>query len=295
MAMRARLLTRTQLRAERLKPAKGQAPATQYWQGRGWVNLYDPGAAAPMRAYRPPSEAQLANLAAGREMVGTTPCSSCGTRVENHLLHRRTLCHKCMDTALRLEQEACLAEACAQAAALLDQDPLFLDTETTGLDDQAEIIEIAVLNQHGGILLESLARPLCSVPPEATVIHGLTDADLAGAPTWRALDASLTRLLAGRVVIAHSASFDERLLEQTCGRHQLVAPPVARWVCSLQLTAGIGGVRRPALAVALQLAGAEPPDPSHGRPHRAAYDAECCRRIIVALAAQHLQAATSSS
>jgi DNA polymerase-3 subunit epsilon len=287
MAMRARLLTRTQLKAERLKPAKGQVPATQYWQGRGWVNVYDPGAAEPMRAYRRPSPAQLANLAVGRELVGTSPCTTCGARTDNQRLHRGALCDKCLDTALQLEQHAHHAAACARAAGLLDQDPLFLDTETTGLDYQAEVIEIAVLDRHGHILLESLARPVCSVPPATTAIHGLTDTDLVDAPGWPSLAESLPRLLAGRLVIAHNASFDERLLEQTCRRHHLVAPAVFRWACSLELANGIEGVRRPALAVALRLAGAELPDPSCGRPHRAAYDAECCRRVVAALAVRH--------
>jgi DNA polymerase-3 subunit epsilon len=289
MAMRARLLTKTQLRSERLKPAKGQLPATEYWQGRGWVNLYDPGAAKPMRAYRAPTATQLASLSSGRKLVGTAPCASCGARIDRQLLNRRGLCDKCMAEALDRELRARHASACAHAAQLLACDPLFLDTETTGLDGEAEIIEIAVLDRHGQVLLESLVRPVCPVPPEVSAIHGLKDADLLDAPTWPALADSLTQLLAGRTVVAHSASFDERLIEQSCRRHGLIAPVVASWECSLELTAGIEGVRRPALAVAMRLAGAEPPDPSRGHPHRAVYDADCCRRVVAALAAHHVQ------
>lgn len=73
-----RLLTKTQLRAERLKPAPGQRPASRYWQGMGWVSLYDAAAAVPMRPYRAPSSAQLAALAAGRELIGTAPCPQWG-------------------------------------------------------------------------------------------------------------------------------------------------------------------------------------------------------------------------
>lgn len=64
-----RLLTKAQLRTARLKPAPGQEPASRYWQGMGWVYLYDAAGALPMRPYRAPTPAQRAALAAGRALV----------------------------------------------------------------------------------------------------------------------------------------------------------------------------------------------------------------------------------
>ncbi|RPJ07014.1 MAG: 3'-5' exonuclease, partial [Deltaproteobacteria bacterium] len=49
------------------------------------------------------------------------------------------------------------------------------DTETTGLDDQAEIVEIAVLNSAGEPVFESLIRPQQPIPPRVITIHGITD------------------------------------------------------------------------------------------------------------------------
>ncbi|EKY7752814.1 hypothetical protein RC723_004313 [Salmonella enterica] len=35
----------------------------------------------------------------------------------------------------------------------LNSDYLIIDTETTGLDNNAEVIEIAIINMHGDVLL----------------------------------------------------------------------------------------------------------------------------------------------
>lgn len=46
----------------------------------------------------------------------------------------------------------------------LNSDYLIIDTETTGLDNNAEVIEIAIINMHGDVLLNSLVKPTCSIP-----------------------------------------------------------------------------------------------------------------------------------
>ena len=44
---------------------------------------------------------------------------------------------------------------------------VFLDTETTGLDDDAELVEIAVVDATGAVLFESYCRPTVPVDPGA--------------------------------------------------------------------------------------------------------------------------------
>lgn len=46
-----------------------------------------------------------------------------------------------------------------QARAWLGANALILDTETTGLEEHAEIVEIAVIDYTGAVLLETLVRP----------------------------------------------------------------------------------------------------------------------------------------
>lgn len=287
MAMRTRLLTRTQLKAERLKPAPGQEPATYYWQGRGWVNLYAVTLAVAMKPYRAATQAQRAALAAGRLLTGTEPCLGCGKRVDRRDLDRAGCCDDCMVRFAREKTEQQWREICLHAAYILQLDPLFLDTETTGLDADAEVVEIAVLDRHGATLFESLVKPMIPVPDEAIAIHNITNEDLAQAPPWSNVAAVVQSLVGGRVLVAHNAEFDERMLRQTSDRHRVPMPVGALWECTLELLTQVNGGRWPNLAVAMELTGAMRPDPVVGRVHRATYDADCCRRIVLALAARH--------
>lgn len=171
------------------------------------------------------------------------------------------------------------------AAAWLAQDPLFLDTETTGLDDDAEIVEIAILNAEGEILLQELCRPSKPMAPEAAAVNKIDPAELDAAQPWPSIAGQVAGLLAGRLVICHNADYDARLIRQTCRIHNTPPPAPAEWDCTLQLLWPLNGERRPRLTRAMELAGAE--YPAEGSAHRAAYDAECCRRIVLALAPQN--------
>ena len=81
------------------------------------------------------------------------------------------------------------AQISRQVCAWLDANALILDTETTGLDDDAEVVELAVIDCAGTVLLDTLVRPSGPVPAEAAAIHGITDAMLADAPTWSEIHA----------------------------------------------------------------------------------------------------------
>jgi len=203
------LLCKSHLRQERLKPASGQPAAGEVWFGRGWASVYDRALCVPLRPYRQASPAQTAALEAGRALVGTAPCRSCGERVETECLVRR-ICVRCWS-----------AEASATARGWLESDPLILDTETTGLGDDAEVIEISVIDARGQVLLNTLVRPSGPIPAEASAIHGITDADVTTAPSWPQIHQHLAELVAGRLVIAYGSDFDMRLIEQTATRYGL--------------------------------------------------------------------------
>ena len=67
------------------------------------------------------------------------------------------------------------ARAVQTARGWLKADPIFLDTETTGLDKYAELCEIAILDAAGHILMDTLVRPLTLISPEASAVHGIID------------------------------------------------------------------------------------------------------------------------
>ena len=119
----------------------------------------------------------------------------------------------------------------AQAAVLdqlrrwLAQDVLVLDTEATGLGEEAQLIEVAVMTLSGRVLLDTLVRPTIAVPRETTLIHGLSDAHLAQAPRFPEVFATLWPLLQGRTVLAYGMAFDYRLLGYNARLHGLALPP----------------------------------------------------------------------
>lgn len=102
-----------------------------------------------------------------------------------------------------------------QARKLLDEQPLFLDTETTGLNERAEIIEVSLLDLDGKVLLDSLVRPLFPIPRDAMLIHGITNEMVQGAPTWAQLWPRIQPLLQSRRVAAYNAPFDLRMMRQS--------------------------------------------------------------------------------
>lgn len=111
-----------------------------------------------------------------------------------------------------------------QARAWLAANALILDTETTGLGDDAEVVELAVIDCAGAVLLDTLVRPSGPVPAEAAAIHGITDAMLAEAPTWSELHARFCDLVEGRQVVIYNHQFDVRVINQTARRYGLQAP-----------------------------------------------------------------------
>ena len=104
----------------------------------------------------------------------------------------------------------------AAATKLLAAEPLILDTETTGLGDEAEICEIAVIRHDGSVVLDTLVRPTGKIPADATRVHGITDADVRDAPSIDdVLDARVRLFLASHPIAIYNADYDLRLLRQS--------------------------------------------------------------------------------
>src|SRR4051794_16479396 len=83
-------------------------------------------------------------------------------------------------------------------------DYVVLDSETTGVA-HAEIVQIAVVDAAGQVLIDTLVKPIQLIPREATRIHGITDAMVADAPTFAAILPQLQNILTGRNVVVYNA------------------------------------------------------------------------------------------
>lgn len=107
------------------------------------------------------------------------------------------------------------------ARSILQKNPVYLDTETTGLDKNAEIIEIAVVDDAGETLINQFVRPSQPIPPEVVLIHGISDEMVAGAISWPALWPTVRGLLLGRTIGIYNAEFDVRMMRQSLERYRL--------------------------------------------------------------------------
>ncbi len=112
-----------------------------------------------------------------------------------------------------------------------------VDVETSGLsvaDHRVLSVAALTLDSDGGVVEEfhTLVDPGCD--PGPIHIHGLTREVLCGAPRFENIAAELTRLLAGRVMVAHNAGFDYGFLAGEFSRIG-VNLPVGNRLCTLAL------------------------------------------------------------
>jgi DNA polymerase-3 subunit epsilon len=182
------------------------------------------------------------------------------------------------------------SEAVKLAQTYLGHHPLYLDTETTGVDSHSEIVEICLIDYDGQLLYSSLIKPTRPIPVSASRIHGITNAMVAESPRWISVWPDIKALLSDRYVGIYNADFDLRLMQQS---HVLYRMP---WhsgndfkpFCIMKLYAQYRGVwdfnRRSYRWISLENAGAQLKIPIPNS-HRASDDTLLARAVLHAIAA----------
>ncbi|HSF81409.1 MAG TPA: 3'-5' exonuclease [Anaerolineales bacterium] len=135
------------------------------------------------------------------------------------------------------------AQAIELAREKLSFQPLYLDTETTGTGQQAEIVEICVIDDLGQILFNSLVKPLRRIPSDAIQIHGITNELVRSAPLWTDVWSQVSEVLDNRQVGVYNAEFDTRLIKQTLNNYRLSwhSKPSVQFFCIMKLFAQFRG------------------------------------------------------
>lgn len=100
---------------------------------------------------------------------------------------------------------------------LARSDWVVLDTETTGLGGDDQIVQIAIIDCQGTPLLNTLVKPTISIPIEASRIHGITDEMVQDAPSWADVRELVRAAIKDKIVLIYNAGYDTRLMEQ-CDR-----------------------------------------------------------------------------
>jgi len=167
---------------------------------------------------------------------------------------------------------------------LLTGTPLVaLDTETTGMSPEAgaalvEVASVVIENGAIGATWSSLVRPGGPIPPDATRVHGITDAMVADAPEPCAIAGRLRATCGDLPLVFHNAPFDLPFLAdlmRRSGERPLLNPVVDTLGLARGLFEG-GGNSLGALAARLGL----PPQSAH----RALGDALTTAHLFLRLA-----------
>ncbi|MFO0848778.1 MAG: exonuclease domain-containing protein [Gemmataceae bacterium] len=97
-----------------------------------------------------------------------------------------------------------------------------VDLETTGPDPAtARAVAVAAVRVDPSsppVGYEALIDPGVPIPPAATAVHGITDADVRGRPPFAAIARAVGRLVGGAVVVAYHAPFDLLVLQREFAR-----------------------------------------------------------------------------
>ncbi len=159
---------------------------------------------------------------------------------------------------------------------------IVVDTETNGLGGEGcELTEIGAVLVGGGELHDrwsSLVRTSAPLRRGIQRFTGISQAMVDAAPSLELVLPQLSKRLADRVLVAHNASFDRRVLRQAFERIGLEwpRPPV---ICTAALARTMLPLQRErrltaladALGIEVRVA------------HRALADAETCARVLCAL------------
>jgi len=87
---------------------------------------------------------------------------------------------------------------------------IYLDTETTGLSPRqgATIVELAIVDDRGKALIDTLVNPRVDIPWQATKVHGITNEMVRRRPTLRELMPQIREIIKGEEVVIYNSTFD---------------------------------------------------------------------------------------
>ncbi len=159
---------------------------------------------------------------------------------------------------------------------------LAVDTETNGLAGEAcELTEVGAVLVGGGELHDRWETLVAGAAPLSRSIQRftqITQAMVDAAPPAEATLPDLAELIEGRVLVAHNAAFDRRVLAQAFARADLSWPDPPT-LCTVALARRFAPlVRQRRLASLADSLGIEVETT-----HRALADAETCARVFCAL------------
>lgn len=148
-----------------------------------------------------PTQKQLESLAKARE---SRKCKACGYMVKKKSNLIDGLCSDCyelIDARERIKKEV---------KEIFDNKEKYviLDTETTGLGPNDEIIEIAIIDLDGNVLIDTRVDTDVPINYGAYEVHGITKEDLKGKPKFKDINEKVSQILEDKTALIFNDSFD---------------------------------------------------------------------------------------
>lgn len=124
---------------------------------------------------------------------------------------------------------------------LLKKKPIFFDAETNGMDERAEVVQVAAIDHKGSVLLDSLIQPQAPIPFRATEVHGIDNDMVRDALLLPELWPDIESLLMSHVVVIFNSSFILRVLAQSVRQYNIFPRKPPEVYCAMLLYAEFYG------------------------------------------------------
>ncbi len=99
---------------------------------------------------------------------------------------------------------------------LEDKKYLIIDTETTGLTNFDEIIELGIIDNNGKIVFDNRFNPIKHVSFGAYNTHGISEDILKDCKDFRLYYDKIKDILENKNIVGYSAYFDCDMIKNTC-------------------------------------------------------------------------------
>lgn len=93
---------------------------------------------------------------------------------------------------------------------------VYFDTEVTSLGKQQEICQIAMINEKGEVLIDTMLSTIYPSDPGALAVHGITTEMTKGCPSWQEAGPDICKILdEATLIVGYNVSFDIRAVVNT--------------------------------------------------------------------------------
>lgn len=102
------------------------------------------------------------------------------------------------------------------------ENSVILDTETTGLGYDDEIVQIAIIDAATGEkLLNEFVKPIKPISKESTNIHHITNEMVAHCPSYNDIHQKVSSILNDKNIIVYNSDYDLRMIIQTASKYNI--------------------------------------------------------------------------